>query len=108
MTFRFDKLTIKAQEAVAKAQSLAADRGHPEVDALHLLAALLSEKEGVVRPVLGKIGADTAQLASIVDAELNHLPKISGGAQPQPNQPLGQVLEKALAVAREMKDEFVS
>jgi len=108
MTFRFDKLTIKAQEALARAQSLAAEHGHPEIGPLHLLAALVAEKEGIVGPVLGKIGADATQLSGIVDSELDHLPKVSGGSQPQVNQALGRVLEAALSVAHEMKDEFVS
>ncbi len=47
MAFRFDKLTIKAQEAVALAQSLAAERGNPELDALHVLAALLQDSSGI-------------------------------------------------------------
>ncbi len=57
MEFRFDKLTIKAQEAVQRAQELAADRGNPQIDPLHLLAALLGEQDGVVQPLLEKIGA---------------------------------------------------
>ena len=57
MAFRFDKFTIKAQEAVQRAQELAADRGNPQIDALHLLAAMLDESEGLVAPVLAKIGA---------------------------------------------------
>jgi len=52
MAFRFDKLTIKAQEAVQRAQNLAADRGNPEITPLHLLAAMLAEDEGIVRPLL--------------------------------------------------------
>ena len=56
MAFRFDKLTIKAQEAVAGAQSLAGESGHPETDSLHLLAALTEQPEGIVPPILDKIG----------------------------------------------------
>ncbi|NLE37792.1 MAG: AAA domain-containing protein, partial [Pirellulaceae bacterium] len=108
MAFRFDKLTIKAQEAVAKAQSLAADAGNPEIDPLHLLAALLAEREGIVGPVLGKIGANAAQLTGTVRAEMNHFPKVSGGAEPALNRDSVKVLEAALSVAHEMKDEFVS
>ena len=55
---RFDKLTIKAQEAVVRAQELAQQRNHPEILPLHLLAALLAEKDGVVHPLLQKIGAN--------------------------------------------------
>ncbi len=84
MAFRFDKLTIKAQEAVQRAQELAADRGNPQIDPLHLLAALLGEQDGVVRPLLEKIGANRAQLDRIVEAELGHFPKVSGGARRSP------------------------
>ena len=59
-----------------RAQELAAERGNPQIEPLHLLAALLAESEGVVRPILEKIGANRAQLEKIVDAELEHLPKV--------------------------------
>src|SRR4051812_40103876 len=64
---RFDKYTIKAQEAVARAQELARTRDHSEILPLHVLAALLAEDEGVVRPLLQKIGVDAARVAQIVD-----------------------------------------
>jgi ATP-dependent Clp protease ATP-binding subunit ClpB len=108
MAFRFDKLTIKAQEAVAGAQGLATDRGNPQIDPLHLLAALLSETDGVVEPILEKIGANRSQLNRIVESELGHLPKVSGGAPPQAGPELAKVLEDAQQEADSMKDEFVS
>jgi ATP-dependent Clp protease ATP-binding subunit ClpB len=108
MAFRFDKLTIKAQEAVAGAQQLAAERGQPEIDPLHLLLTLLQEREGVVRPLLDKIGANAASLLKSVENELQRLPKTSGGSTPQPNAALRQVLEAAAQQASDMKDEFVS
>jgi len=108
MSFRFDKFTIKAQEAVAQAQSLAADKGHPQIDPLHLLAALLKEMGGVVGPVLEKIGANRRQLEGIVESELRHFPKVSGGTTAQPANDLGRVLQTAQAEATAMKDDFVS
>ena len=109
MAFRIDKLTVKAQEAVAGAQELAAERGHPEIDTLHLLAALLGESDGVVRPLLDKIGAAHGQLSSTVESELERMPKVSGsGSPPQPNAALRQVLEASAKQAESMKDEFVS
>ena len=57
MTFRMDKLTIKGQEAVVEAQSLATSVGNPEIEGLHLLTALLKDNEGVVVPLLKKMGA---------------------------------------------------
>ncbi len=108
MPFRFEKLTIKAQEAVQRAQELAASRGNPQIEAIHLLAALLSEPEGIVGTLLEKIGANRGQLQTIVNAELNHLPRASGGAAPQASPNLAAVLETAQREADVMKDEFVS
>ncbi len=108
MPFRFDKLTIKAQEALAAAQSLAADRGHAQIDALHLLAAMLAQSEGIAAAALERIGVNRAQLDRIVESELGRLPKISGGAPPQASQELNRLLEAAQGEADAMKDEFVS
>ena len=83
MSYRFDKLTIKAQEALAQSQSLAGEAGNPQVDPLHLLAALLDESDGVVRPILDKIGVNRSQLQDMVRSELERFPKVSGGAPPQ-------------------------
>ncbi|MFM7034856.1 MAG: ATP-dependent chaperone ClpB [Planctomycetia bacterium] len=108
MPFRFDTFTIKAQEAVQGAVELAGTRGNPQVTPIHLLQALLHEREGIVRPLIEKIGADRGHLERIVEAELSHLPKVSGGAQPQPDQELISVFEAATAESATMKDEFVS
>jgi len=108
MAFRMDKLTLKAQEAVARAQELAADRGHAQIDPVHLLAALLAETDGIVGPILERIGANRRQLDQIVQAELGHFAHVSGGAPPQPSRELNNVLEAAQHEADTMKDEFVS
>jgi ATP-dependent Clp protease ATP-binding subunit ClpB len=108
MPFRFEKLTIKAQEAVARAQELASEAGNPQIEPVHLLVALLQEDGGIVRPVLEKMGANVAQLEQIVDAEVKHLPKSSGGSPPGLSQALSKVLDAAQAEADGMKDEFVS
>ncbi len=108
MTFRFDKLTIKAQETIQRAQTKAADQGNPQIEPLHLLDGLLSEGEGLVRPVLDKIGANTEQLGGLVQSELERLPKSSGGNPPQPSSELQQVFEASAKVADVMKDEFIS
>jgi ATP-dependent Clp protease ATP-binding subunit ClpB len=108
MPFRFDKFTIKAQEAVQNAVELAGSRGNPQVTPVHLLSALVAEREGIVRPLLEKIGVDRGHLERIIEAELSHLPKVSGGAQPQPDQELIKVFEAATAESATMKDEFVS
>ena len=108
MPFRFDKLTIKAQEAVQRALELAASRGNPQITPAHLLHSLVSEREGIVRPLMEKIGVDQGHLERIIEAELSHLPKVSGGAQPQADQELSKVFECAATEADTMKDEFVS
>jgi ATP-dependent Clp protease ATP-binding subunit ClpB len=108
MAFRIDKLTIKAQEAVQNAQSLAAEQGHSEIDPLHLLAALAGESDGVAKPILEKVGVNVPQLAKMIASELERRPKISGGSQPQPNRQLMSVLEEAQKQSAAMKDEFVS
>ncbi|TVS21154.1 MAG: ATP-dependent chaperone ClpB, partial [Planctomycetaceae bacterium] len=108
MVFRMDKLTVKAQESLGAAQSLASERGNPELDSLHLLAALLEQSDGIVNPILDKIGTQRSQLQSMTESELSRLPRVSGGSAPQPNQALVQVLENAAGEAQSMKDEYVS
>jgi ATP-dependent Clp protease ATP-binding subunit ClpB len=108
MAFRFDKLTLKAQEAVVRAQELATDRGNAQIDPLHLLAALLTENDGIVGPILERIGVNRQQLDSIIQADLKHFVQVCGGAPPLGSQELNQVLEAAQREADAMKDEFVS
>src|SRR5438094_703357 len=108
MAFRFDKLTVKSQEAVARAQSLATEKGHPEMDPLHLLAAVIEDPQGVARPILEKIGANVQQLSRQINAELDRKPQVSGGAEPKANRQFMAVLESSLKEATAMKDEFVS
>ncbi|MFM8707943.1 MAG: Clp protease N-terminal domain-containing protein, partial [Planctomycetia bacterium] len=90
------------------AVELAGSRGNPQVTPVHLLHALVAEREGIVRPLLEKIGVDRGHLERIIEAELSHLPKVSGGAQPQPDQELIKVFEAATNESNVMKDEFVS
>ena len=108
MAFRFEKLTVKSQEAVAAAQSMAQNEGHAELDSLHLLSALLADNEGVVVPLLKKLGTNVDQLRSMCQSELGRMPKVSGGRAPGVNPPLNSVLEASAKVADDMKDEFVS
>src|SRR5439155_21465886 len=96
------------QEAVQRAQTLASEKGHPEMDPLHLLAALVEDQEGVARPIVEKIGVNVPQLQRQVMAELDRKPQVSGGSQPNANRQLMTVLEGALKEAAAMKDEFVS
>src|SRR5688500_11135322 len=75
---RTDKLTIKAQEAIADARDLAAGRGHPEIGSEHLLYALLNQDEGVVPRLTAKVGADPQRLTAAVEKELEALPVVRG------------------------------
>ena len=107
MAFRFEKLTIKAKRRFSGPRSwppTAAIRRSSRAPA----GVAAGREEGVVGTLLEKIGANRGQLERIVDAELGHLPRVSGGAAPQASQELSAVLEAAQREAEAMKDEFVS
>jgi ATP-dependent Clp protease ATP-binding subunit ClpB len=108
MAFRFDKLTVKAQEAVANAQNRAVALGNPDLDTLHLLESLLQESEGIVVPLLKKLGVVVDQVRSLTASEVQRLPKVSGGREPQLGPQLRNALDAAAKTADDMKDEFVS
>jgi ATP-dependent Clp protease ATP-binding subunit ClpB len=109
MAFRLDKLTVKAQEAIQHAQDVAERHGHQQLVPLHLLDALLHEEQGIVRPLLQKIGANVGQLETMLASELSRLPKVSGGnVQVAVSPALGKVLEQSQKLADQMKDSFVS
>ncbi|HSI34389.1 MAG TPA: ATP-dependent chaperone ClpB [Tepidisphaeraceae bacterium] len=104
---RFDKFTIKAQEAVVRAQELAQQRDHAELLPLHLLASLLAETEGVVAPILQKVGANVGRIGQIASGELERLPRATG-TQLGMSRPLQDVFAQAQKEADRLKDEFVS
>ena len=109
MAIRWDKLTLKSQEAIQAASELASQHGNPELLPIHLLAALLKDREGIVVPVLTKIGIDPDKLLVEVSAEIERLPKVSGSAaQPQMSNALQKVLDQAFKEADQFKDEYVS
>jgi ATP-dependent Clp protease ATP-binding subunit ClpB len=105
---RYDKLTIKSQEALAEAQSLAASRGQSEIQPAHLLQALLGQPEGSTVPVLQKLGVSLDRLRGEIGALLERMPKVTGGGQPQLSRATSAVLEGAAAEAEKLKDEYVS
>src|SRR5215203_1626021 len=104
---RLDKFTIKAQEAAVRAQELAQQRDNAELLPLHLLAALLAEDDGVVRPLLQKVGADVNRISQIVTGELERLPKATG-TQLGMSRPVQDVFARAQKEADRLKDEYVS
>ena len=108
MSFQFDKLTTKAREAVSSAQMTASAKGHVEMTSLHLLAGLLNEESGVVKPLLESVGSPVAQLQSIVDSELKRLPTSSNSNAPGASRELQTVLEKSSEMMAAMNDQFVS
>ena len=108
---RFDKFTIKSQEAVQSAQSIAERNGNQELMPEHLLAAMLEDAEGVAVQVLEKLGVDARSIGQEVEQMVDRLPKVSGSA------PIGQVyasgglqsaMQKAQDEASRMGDEYVS
>jgi len=104
---RFDKLTVKAQEAVQRAQELAQERSHAEVQPLHLLQAMLDEEDGVVKPVLQKMGANPDRIQQIVESELGRLSSATG-TQLNLARTLQDVFNQAQKEADRLKDEYVS
>ena len=99
MAIRWDRLTVKASEAVQGAAAHATDNGNPEVLPLHLVAALLLDREGVVVPVLEKIGVPVQQLLAGVNAAVDKLPKVQGGGQPGLGQAAQKVIDQAFKEA---------
>ncbi len=108
---RFDRLTIKAQEALAEAQKLAEKAGHPHLDVEHLALALVRQREGLTQSLLNKLGADPAVLVRELEQELKKIPQVSGpgasgvaGITPR----LQDVFSAAEQEAERFKDEYLS
>src|SRR5437762_8719773 len=105
---RLDKLTVKAEEALQAAQSLAGERGHQAVEPEHLLHALIAQKDGVVAPILGKLGVRVETLTSQLDAAIEKMPQVRGGSGQYIGERLRATLDRAQKQAESMKDEYVS
>src|SRR5256884_410924 len=105
---RLDKLTIKAQEALQAAQALADQQSHQAMEPEHLLAALLEQREGIVGPVLAKLGARLDAIQQALRAELAKLPAVRGGSGQYLGERTRLALERAQAEAQRLKDEYVS
>jgi len=107
---QFDKFTLKSQEAIQAAQSIAQDRSHQEIQPAHLAYAILTQPEGIVVPVLQKMGIEPSVILSEITQLLEKLPKVSGqgAGQSYISTKLKQVLDNAFSVAKQMQDEYVS
>ena len=110
MAIRWDKFTVKAQEAVQRANELASEHGNPELMPVHLLAALIEDKEGIVPPVLEKIGIGPQAVLAEIYKEIEKLPKVSGSGAQQAtlSSQVNQLFENAFKQADQFKDEYVS
>ena len=109
MAIRGDKFTVKSQQAIQLAQEHAAELGNPEMQPVHLLLALLEDREGVIPSVLEKIGVPTERLESDLHGIEDKLPRVSGSAaQPGLSSALNKALDQAFKEAANFKDEYVS
>ena len=109
MAIRWDKFTLKSQEAIQKASALANENGQPEVMPVHLLTALLEDKEGIVVPLLQKVGISPEQLLSSARHAIAGLPKVSGAtSEPGLSTTMQRLLNDASKEAHDFKDEYVS
>jgi ATP-dependent Clp protease ATP-binding subunit ClpB len=105
---RFDKFTLKSQEAVQAAQELAAKSKHQQIEPEHILLALIEQREGVVTPILKKLGADPGRVRSDVVQALDRIPKIEGLVQTYLSARSNKLFEKAEQEAGRLKDEYIS
>src|SRR5579871_4290078 len=107
---RMDKLTIKAQEAVAEAQHIAEGLQNIQVDLEHLLLALVTQTEGVAVPILQKLGVNMGLLQQQLEAEIQKMPRVSGNAEVAATVTprFKSALNVAFTEAERMKDEYVS
>ena len=105
---RFDKFTLKAQEALQSAQSHAAEHRHAQLQPEHLLWALIEQKDGVVLPILQKLGTDVRALAESLAKAVGNLPRLDTPAEIPLSPQLSKILQTAQTEADQFKDEYVS
>uniref|UniRef100_E6PXA4 Protein disaggregation chaperone n=1 Tax=mine drainage metagenome TaxID=410659 RepID=E6PXA4_9ZZZZ len=109
MAIRWDKLTQKSQEAMQQALAQAAELGNPEVQPVHLLLTLIADREGVISPILQKIGVAREKLESESHVIESRLPKVAGAeGQPGLSRLLTRAVEQAFREAANFKDEYIS
>ena len=95
---RFDKLTVKAQEALQAAQEFGGRSGQQQIEPLHILWALAAQQDGVVAPLLEKLGVSPTKLASDIEKQIAQLPKVSGVSQQYLSQASNDALERAFDI----------
>src|SRR5579862_4331513 len=105
---RFDKFTVKAQEALQAAQEMGGRSGQQQIEPLHLLWALVAQGDGVVPPLLEKLGVSPTALASEIQKQVDRLPKVSGVSDQFLSKTSNETLERAFDEAQRLKDDYVS
>src|SRR6185295_3828526 len=104
---RFDRFTIRGQEAVQEAIGSAEKNQNQQVEPEHLLSSMLEQKEGVVKPIFGKIGANAQSIQADVEAAIAKFPKVSGGQQYFSSR-TNTIFQEAQKEAEKMQDEYLS
>ncbi len=104
---RLDKFTLRGQEAIQTAIELAEKNQHQQVEPEHLLVAMLEQPEGIVRPILGKLGANVAVILNDTQAAVARFPRVQGGQQYFSNRTT-QIFTASQTQAEKMQDEFIS
>ena len=107
---QIDKFTLKAQEALQEAKAIAERKNHQQIDVEHLLLALIGQKEGIVIPILQKLGANPDLIASQLEGELNRIPQVTGGGTGQVyiSSRLDEIFNAAWKEAERLMDEYLS
>jgi len=105
---RLDKFTIKSQELISQAQSLASRGQHQQIEPEHLLAAMTADKEGIAVSIFQKLGVSPDRISGDVTGLLERLPRVTGGGEVYISQRSRSILESAFSQAEGMKDEYVS
>lgn len=110
MAIRFDRFTIKAQEAFQDAQTIALDRNQQQIEVEHLLLALINQKEGLTLQLLQKLGANTSGIISRLEDEISKLPRVegAGAGQVYMSTRLNNVAEAAFSEMKKLRDEYLS
>jgi ATP-dependent Clp protease ATP-binding subunit ClpB len=104
---KLDKLTVKSREAIAAAEIVARRAGHQEVKPLHVLAALVDQADGLVRPLLERAGVPIDRFRSAIQGAFDAIPKVSG-AESYAGKELKKLIEAAATEADRLKDDYVS
>ena len=105
---RFDKFTMKSQELIQNAQSLASRQNNQQIEPEHLLSAMLAESEGITSSMLRKLGVSPASVGQELLLAMNRFPRVSGAAEVYLSPRTKTILDAAFSEADKMKDEYVS